>query len=65
MIIERRSIMSGEWNEMDLPITAEQFQRYENGEGKVQDIFPDLPAELREFIMSGITPDEWKKNFGS
>jgi len=64
MIVERCSNLTGEWNEMDLPITEEQLQRYENGEGCVQSIFPTLPAEQREFIMSGITPQEWKKVFG-
>lgn len=31
---------------------------------KVQDAFPYLNADEREFLMTGITPDEWKKIFG-
>lgn len=30
----------------------------------VQVAFPDLTAEQRKFIMSGITPEEWKQIFG-
>ncbi|WP_131809379.1 hypothetical protein [Mycolicibacter sinensis] len=29
--------------------------------GLVQDNFPDLSPEDREFIFTGITPEEWKK----
>ena len=65
MIVGRCSNLTGEWHEMDLPITEEALQRYENGEGTVQDIFPSLPPEQREFLMTGITPEEWKRTFGT
>ena len=26
---------------------------------------PDVPAELREFLMTGITPEEWDKYIGT
>lgn len=31
----------------------------------IQDAFPDLNAEQREFIMIGTTPAEWNKLFPS
>jgi hypothetical protein len=37
--------------------------RVETGE-MVQDIFPDLSAGEREFILNGITPTEWDTAFG-
>lgn len=30
----------------------------------IQDIFPEMSAEDREFLMSGITPTEWNAMFG-
>lgn len=29
----------------------------------IQDAFPKLTAEEREFLMTGITPDEWNRTF--
>ena len=35
------------------------------GEGKmIQNAFPGLSANDREFLMTGITPEEWSKMFG-
>lgn len=30
----------------------------------VQNVFPDLSADDREFLMTGITPEEWDNAFG-
>jgi len=30
----------------------------------VQDIFPQLDAEQREFLINGVTPQEWNKYIG-
>jgi len=30
----------------------------------VQDIFPQLDAEQREFLINGVTPQEWTKYIG-
>ena len=30
----------------------------------VQNAFPDLSADDREFILTGITPEEWDQIFG-
>jgi hypothetical protein len=29
----------------------------------IQDIFPELSAEQREFILTGYTPEDWLKMF--
>ena len=39
------------------------LESYEAGHGLIQDCFPYLSPEDREFIMSGITPEEWKSMF--
>jgi hypothetical protein len=62
MLIERRSPFSGKVHQMDLPITQEQLERWKNGE-LVQNVFRHLNADQREFIMTGITPEEWKGYF--
>jgi hypothetical protein len=49
---------------MDLNVTQDQLNRYEIGLGLLQDIFPDLPRDEREFIKTGITPQEWEEIFG-
>ena len=60
MIIHRRSLLSGKTNTMDLPVTEEQIETWQNG-GLIQDVFPELTLDEREFIKTGITSDEWQK----
>lgn len=64
MLVTRTSPFSGKENTMDLPITQEQMTNWENGM-HVQHAFRNLPAEQREFIITGITGDEWSEMFGN
>lgn len=59
MRIERQSPFTGKVHVMDLDITTEQVTAYERGT-LLQDAFPNLSAEEREFYKTGITPEEWK-----
>lgn len=63
MLVTRLSPFSHTRNTIDLDITAEQLARYENGEELIQNVFPNLSAEHREFIKTGITPEEWDTTF--
>ena len=63
MLIERTSMISGKTNSMELPITNAQLDRWTGGE-LIQDVFPDLEIDQREFLMTGITPEEWNRTFG-
>lgn len=47
---------------MDLPITYAQMNLYACG-AMIQDAFPDLTADEREFLKSGITAEEWNQTF--
>lgn len=58
MIIERKSIFSDKVNSMDLDVTQEQLDRHKSGE-LVQNVFPNLTADEREFLVTGATPEEW------
>ena len=58
MLITKTSVMTGEKNEMLLPVTNEQIERWEGG-ALIQDVFPHLTPSEREFLISGVTADEW------
>lgn len=64
MLIMRISALTGEVNEMELDITPEQLDNYENFGVLLQDAFPNLTPAQREFIKTGITPEEWYDTFG-
>ncbi len=48
---------------VDMPITAEQFNNWQGGM-LIQDAMPNLTDAQREFIVSGITTQEWEEAFG-
>lgn len=62
MLITRRSMFTGIEHTLDLPVTQEQLDRYARG-WLIQDAFPELAPEQREFIMTGVTPEEWRAAF--
>lgn len=64
MLVTKKSSISGKINSMELPITEAQLKAHQNGEF-AQDVFPTLSAEEREFLISGITPNEWNEMFGN
>lgn len=63
MIIKRRSILSGDDHEMEIDVTQEQLESYYLGGALLQDAFPNLTPDEREFIKTGITADEWDAHF--
>jgi hypothetical protein len=66
-IITRRSPFTGRVNQMEIPLSPEEFSRreilWQTGE-LIQNAFPMLDAGQREFIKTGITPEEWDAMFG-
>jgi len=63
--VTRQSVLTRQMNTMELPISQEHLEIYDTvGDILVQDAFPNLDKEQREFLISGITPDEWNKTFG-
>ena len=62
--ITKTSMLSGNMSTMDLPIRQGQLDRWLSGE-LIQNAMPNLNAEQREFLMTGITPAEWNEAFGS
>ena len=64
MIVTRKSPFSGKVHSMELDITQAQIAAYESGI-VIQRAFPNLTPSEREFIMTGITPEEWEETFGA
>jgi len=63
MLVTRRSSYSNITRMWHMDVTQEQLNAYFDGKGLVQEIFPQLTTEEREFIMTGITPEEWDELF--
>ena len=57
------SIMTGNTHEMDLDITEDQLNDWNQGQ-LIQDVMPELSPEAREFLITGITSDEWDSLMG-
>lgn len=63
MIIWRKSQISGKMNSMELDVCPDDLLRWYSGDGYLQDIFPHLSDDEREFLMTGATPEEWDEMF--
>lgn len=63
MIVIRTSMISNTEKSMDIPVTEEKLQQWDDflreERPLIQNFFPELNAEQREFILTGITPEEW------
>ena len=63
LIIERESPFSGNTNRMAIQVTEAQIAAWQGGE-LIQNAMPNVSADEREFIKTGITPEEWENTFG-
>jgi hypothetical protein len=66
MEIIRQSQLSGAIHVMDIDISEELLARVENRRANqelIQNIVPHLPKDEREFLVTGITPEEWELAF--
>ena len=63
MKITRTSMFSGIERTLDLPITEAQLSDWTNGT-LIQTAMPELTADEREFVMTGVTAEEWSNEFG-
>ena len=59
--IAQRCPFCGQWGEIDVP--AKGFKTYQMG-ATVQRAFPEAPAEVREFIITGMCPKCQASVFG-
>jgi hypothetical protein len=63
MKVTRTSFYSGITRTLDLDITEAQMGAYQTGT-LIQNAFPDLSDADREFIITGVTGEEWIEMFG-
>ncbi len=65
-IITRRSPFTGKVHRMEIPLTPKEYGKCATLWQKgmlIQDAFPTLDADQREFIKTGITSEEWNEAF--
>jgi hypothetical protein len=62
-VIIRYSPCSGKFNKATMKMTEDRYMVWKSGLGLIQDIFPHLDKEEREFILTGYTPEDWEKMF--
>ena len=67
-IVKRVSLLTGSENEMDLPVESNRVTNWLQSRERdpqstplIQDAFPELNNEQREFILTGSTGDEWER----
>lgn len=63
MEITRRSMLTGKTHIREVNVTQQEIAVWQAG-ALIQDAMPFLSDDDREFIMSGITPEEWDAHFG-
>lgn len=63
MLITRTSIITGIAHTRNIEVTEEQLKRWQSGV-LIQNAMPHLSDDDREFLMTGITSEEWDKQFG-
>ena len=66
MKITKKSSLTGVEHTLDIDITEEQFQRVEMRfftKELIQNIIPNVSLGEREFLMTGITQEEWDETF--
>lgn len=63
MLITRTSMFTGKTTTLDIPVTQEQLDNWNKGM-MIQNAMPNLTADEREFIKTGVTKEEWDETFG-
>ncbi len=65
--VTQKSNLTGKVHTQGFMMTPEQFAEYmlpNHQRRPLQLIFPELSADDREFLISGITKEEWEAEFG-
>lgn len=67
MQVTKRSPLTGVEHTLEIDITPEQHAHWEAGLylGFLQEVFPHLDANDRDFLLTGITADEWSDAFSA
>lgn len=60
MEITRTHPVTGEINTRDIPVTAQQLNLWKHGGKMIQVAMPNISSDDREFILTGLLPDDFK-----
>jgi len=63
MEIKRKSVITGVERVREIPVDPEHFTLWKNGYVSINEAMPYLNDEDRQFIISGITKEEWEEAF--
>ena len=66
IILTKTSVATGKKHRMRIPLSKSKFMKAHNlwcSGVLIQDAFPTLTVDQREFVVSGMTPDEWDQLF--
>ncbi len=64
MKLTRKSSFTGIEHTLEIDVTEEQMVLWQSGV-VIQTAMPNLTSDEREFILTGITAEEWNDEFGS
>lgn len=61
-LVTNVSMMTGKTHSMEINVDFDKLQAWRMGllQGLIQDVFPELSPAEREFLLTGITPEEWE-----
>lgn len=59
MMITRKSGLTGVERTLDIPVDPRDLETWERGLVPIQLAIPYLSLDDREFLMTGVTPEEW------
>lgn len=65
MNVTRKSVLTGKVRTRNILVAPEDLALYETGSISIQEAMPYLNSQDREFIMVGITNNEWKNAFSA
>jgi len=63
MNITMTSMISGITRTKNIPVNKSQIYNWKIAGVLIQNAMPDVSVTDREFIMTGITPEEWTETF--
>lgn len=62
-LFTRKSMISHKEHSLEIDITENDWEIYKESGHFIQNSFPDLTAGEREFLLTGITQEEWDETF--
>jgi len=63
VLVRAKSVFAKEKSTMILPVSERRLLEIVNRTESIQVAAPELNADQREFLMTGMTPEEWDDGF--